>query len=214
MPKRKSPATGRDGNGPSSDDILKALATEIIDQQAMTEIKERRKRNRKRAEADGVALAHLDKLYKMRDEPASEIEKFFRLQWQHFSAFFSDLAEQLDLFVPRLSTPRATAHRHVGKMAGLKGEKDTPPDGYSGDEIQQWMEGYQEGWEARSQAQEDTMEALKEALNNAEAGKVTDGTGKGKRSAKAKAVAMQAAADFEADQAFIASETATEAVFQ
>jgi hypothetical protein len=193
--KRSSPATGRDSNGPSEEAILKALATEVMDQEVMAEVKERRKRNRKRAEADGVSLAHLDKVYKMRDEPASEVEKFFRLQWQHFSAFFTDLAEQLDLFVPKLSVERRSAHRHVGKMAGLTGKPGKAPDGLTPDEVNMWMDGWHDGDWAREASKDASLEAMKEALENADKGIVTDGT-KGRKNGKAKEVAMKAADDF------------------
>ena len=198
-PKRASPNPGRDGsNGPAPDDILNALALEIIDQDQMALLRDRRKAHRKSAEGKLVDLKHLDRLYKMRDEPASEIEKMFRSMFTHMSAFWDDLT-QLDLFVRKSTKEAKAAFGHHGMMAGLKGEDECPPPNLTPEESNEWMQGYDKGATARANASETLAETLAAALATPE-GTVIDGTGKGGRSLKAVAVADQAKADFTADQ--------------
>lgn len=201
---RKSPGIGHNSEIDSGN-VLRALATEILDQKAMEEIRERRKRNRKRAEGNGVPLAHLDRLYRMRDEPLSEVENFFRQSWAVMSAFFKPLREQYDLFAPKPEAPeRQAAARHAGLMAGVAGLECKPPPNLSGDDQVEWTSGWHEGNEAFKGANKELADVLADALKNAAAGKVTDGTGKapkGGKAAKDKAaeVNAQAAADFKAD---------------
>lgn len=217
-PKRASSGVGHGANFAEPSAILAALATEVLQKEKMDELREQRKRSRKRAEANGVVLADLDLLFKKRDEPLSEIEGWFRRQFATLGAFFTDLPAQFDLFAPKPAAPeRRAAFRHAGKMAGLKGEDGTPPPNLEGDELNQWMDGHAEGADARSNAHHDIIQA---ALENAANGQATDGTtgeatgaadqpikrGRG-RPKKAEAVAAQAAADFAADQAAERGET-------
>lgn len=204
---RKSPGIGHNSEIDSAN-VLKALATEILDQKEMDRVRERRKRNRKRAEANGVPLSHLDRLYSMRDAPLSEVENFFRQAWGVMAAFFKPLRDQYDLFQPKPEAPeRQAAARHAGLMAGVSGAECKAPVNLSGDDQVEWTAGWHEGNDSYKDANKELADVLAEALQNASEGKVTDGTGKkgGKAGAKAAAaaeaqrVAKQAAADFKAD---------------
>lgn len=206
-PKRASPGIGHNSEIDNGN-VLRALATEILDQKEMERVRDRRKRNRKRAEGKGVPLEHLDALYKMRDEPLSNIENWFRQRWGVLSAFFKPLRDQYDLFAPKAEAPeRQAAARHAGLMAGVKGEECAPPPNLSGDDQVEWTAGWHEGNDSYKDANKELADVLAEALQNAAEGKVTDGTGKksGKTATKAAAaaeaqrVAKQAAADFKAD---------------
>lgn len=198
-PKRASPATGRDGsNGPAPDDILDALAVEIIDQDQMKILRERRKAHRKLAEGKLVNLSHLDRLYKMRDDPPSEVEGFFRSMFTHMSAFFEDLT-QLDLFTPKATREQKAAFGHHGLMAALKGEEATPPPNLTAEESNEWMEGHAKGAKARDNASHTLADTLADALKTADAGGVVDGTGGARRNPKAAKAGAEAKAAFEAE---------------
>lgn len=189
-PTRASPATGKAGNGPSPDAIMEALAVEMLDQDALTTVKERRKRNRKIAEGKGVDLGHLDALYKRRDEPASKIEEYFRGLWMHMTAHFTDLADQMDMFVPKAAREAKAAFFHSGMMAGLKGEKDEAPLNLDGDERNEWLKGHTKGAGLRGGAEKSLADTLAAAMKIADAGGVVDGkTGEAVKGARAKAAA-------------------------
>lgn len=206
MTTRASPRPGRDKTNDTSAAYLSALAVEVLDQEQMKLVRERRKTHRTAAEGKGVDLGHLDKLYKMRDEDEATIEKYFRGMWGAFTSLFSGLATQMDMFVVKAPRERLAAFRHKGLMVGLKGEEAEPPKNFSGDELQAWQDGFNEGAEARQGAEVTLADTLADALKTAAAGGVVDGTG-GKRTTKpgAKAAAAvakvqaQAAADFKAD---------------
>src|SRR5437899_3831394 len=94
--KRASPGIGHGDNLPDSAAVRAALATEVIFQQKKEALREQHKRARKGMEANGVPLADLDTLYKLRDEPDSEIEAWFRRKFAVLGAVFSSLGEQVD----------------------------------------------------------------------------------------------------------------------
>ena len=195
------------GAEPSTpEDFRRALAIEILDQEEMAKIREKRKVNRKAAEGKRVLLPVLDNVYKHKDDTEDEIVIWFKNQLHGFSALFTDLGKQFGMFDAK---PEATevrgAARHHGFMAGITGKPNTAPPGTSGDRLQMWMEGWHEGHEARSDGEKEKLEIMRQALANADAGKVTDGkTGeaiepKPARGAKAKAVGDKAAKDFAED---------------
>ena len=203
--KRASPAINKNlPNGPSPEDVLSALAMEILDQEAALAIRERRKAHRKEYELKGITLPELDRLYKLKDDPISEVEAWFRRQWNTLGAYFKELPAQMDLFTPRADPESVAAHRHTGKMQGLQGKPAEAPDGLVGEPLQEFIAGWQEGHEARAGAEQTLADVLAAALDNAEKGIVTDGTG-GKRltkkELKAREVALRASSDFTEDEA-------------
>ena len=204
--KRASPALNRTDltNGPSPQDILAALAMEVLDQEAMVTLRERRKAHRKAYELKGGTLQELDRAFKMTDQPVSEIKAWFRRNFAVLGAVFPDLVTQYDLFTVKAEPETKAAHRHVGKMAGLTGKAPECPDSLVGEPLQEWMAGWQEGHEARAGAEQTLADVLAAALDNAEKGIVTDGTG-GKRltkkELKAREVALRASSDFTEDEA-------------
>lgn len=212
--KRASPRPGRDQANDTSGAYLSALAVEVLDQEQMKIVRERRKVHRATAEGKGVVLGHLDWLYKMRDEEEGEIEKYFRGMWSAATSLFSGLATQMDMFVVKSPRERLAAFRHKGLMAGLKGDEAEPPKNFAGDQLQAWQDGFNEGAAARADAEVTLADTLADALKTAAGGGVVDGTG-GKRATKpgakaAKAVAAvraQAAADFTEDQRAEAART-------
>jgi hypothetical protein len=198
---RKSPGIGDNSKPIDQAAVRKALAMSILADKQKTDLNIRIKRMRSGFEKEGVPLAELDRLFKMRDEPASEILRMFRTLGQVFFAFFTDLGDQFDLLAPKADAPEErAAYRHAGMMQALKGEKMNPVPGLSGDSLQQMIEGYNEAWPLYEAGQADFADFLREALENAEAGIVTDGTGK-KTAAERKAasVAAKAAKDFAED---------------
>ncbi|MBU0801417.1 MAG: hypothetical protein KKA05_10520 [Alphaproteobacteria bacterium] len=222
MPKgKRSPGVGHNSGAPlaKKENILRALAIEILDKERIQELQEVRKLHRKSAEGQSIVLEDLDRLHKMKDMSGAEIEIWFRRQWNTMGSFFSALFEQYELFAPKAGAPEVeAANRHLGQMAGLTGKPGTPPPQLVGRDQQIWLEGYGDGLAHRNagkalleEEDADRMSILKRALDNAEAGVVTDGTagsegapaGKPKpltkAQEKAKAAAAQAKADFERD---------------
>lgn len=178
MGKRASPGVGHNGDGPSPEAMNLSLAVEILDQEAMAEIRERRKRHRATSEGRGVQLNMLDMVFKRKDDSPQDIEKMFREMWGHFSAYFSDLGQQYDLFTPKPAAPQLqAAYRHQGLMAALKGEDAAPPPLLVGDDLQKWQDGFNEGAAARKNAKKTIADELAEALRLAKAGRVVDATG-------------------------------------
>jgi len=200
---RKSPGVGRGENLASHEAINNALAMEVLDQEALETVREIRKRHRKNAEQNGVALSDLDDLYKSRDEPISNIVAMIRRKIHYLGSVFHPLRAQTDLFMQASASPEDQhAAKHVGKMAGLKGDPCSPPPALGGEDAQLWIDGHHEGATARAaalkqrKADEKTLaDTLAAALSEPD-GKTVDGTGKG---SKAEQVRAQAAADFAKD---------------
>ena len=195
---RKSPGVGRDtnsGDNLTDEAIEIALATEVLDQENMAAARERRKRNRKRAEGNGVPLAELDDLYKRRDDTVADVLAFFKLKFRVLSAHFKALKpRQADLFDMDVDHKGAIAH--LGMMAGMKGEKALPPPTYQGEEIKVWMDAHEVGATRRSEAADAILESAQ-----ANPGKPVDATSGAVTKATAASVREQAAKDFEEDNA-------------
>lgn len=185
---RQSPGVGRAGIGDNSgmasyEAITKALAVEVIDQEEAAKLRELRKMHRKAAEGSRVDLSMLDILYRKRDDAISDIFAYIKGQMHYLGTIFTPLRAQVDLFMKASDSPEMQhAARHAGRMAGLKGEKGTPPPNLVGEDVQLWMQGYGDGSSARAEAQKERKrelsDILAQALQNAENGDVTDGTGK------------------------------------
>jgi hypothetical protein len=198
--KRTSPGIGRAGHNsglPSIADVRTALAIEMVFEEEAKKLREKHKRARKRIEGMGVRLDDLSFLKGMRDKTGTEVVDEFKRHWHLVGAIHEDQTEQLDIFAPRPSAPEVRhAHYTMGLMAGLQGKELEIPPMIQGDDRDQMIKGHNEGREKREAAR---LLTLEEALGNAEDGKVTDGTGKGKGTAAK--VGEQAAADFAKDQA-------------
>jgi hypothetical protein len=208
-PKRASPRPGREGNGPTPEEIMDAMAKELLDQENAKRVREMRKRHRAEFEAKGGNLGHLDELYRRRDDTAEEIQSFFTGMFKTFGAYFDEFA-QMDFFTRKTTKTEKASFEHAGMMAGLKGEIGTPPPNLVGDEIQDWLTGHAKGSSARQRNATSTIDEISKAFAIADAGGVVDGTGKTVKAVepekaktaaqkKAAAVAEQAAADFKED---------------
>jgi hypothetical protein len=198
--------------------INNALAMEILDQEELDEVKERRKKHRKGYEMNGVTLADLDDLYRHRDDPIQDVVAMIKRKMHYLGTVFKPLRAQVDMFMQASESPEMqNAAFHAGRMAGLKGADASPPSNVVGEDLQLWLEGQQEGADARAAAKKlrkDEARALSDnlaqALKNGENGLVTDGTGKAgpgvpgidpNRDPTAVKVGEKAAADFMADNA-------------
>lgn len=208
-PKRASPRPGREGNGPTPDEIMDAVAKELLDKENAKRVNEMRKRHRADFEAKGGNLSHLDELFKRRDDSAEEIQAYFAGMFRTFGAYFEEFSE-MDLFTRKTTKVEKASFEHAGMMAGLKGEPGTPPPNLVGDEIQDWLSGYAKGSGARQRNATSTIDEISKAFAIVDAGGVVDGTGKTVKAVepakaktaaqkKADAVASQAAADFKED---------------
>lgn len=213
MTKRASPGVNRNiPNDPDPEAIQRALANEVVMKEAIQLLTEKRKSLRKTAEGEGVVLAELDDLYKRRDDEPDEILAMFRRKWSHFTAFFQDLGDQLDLFTARSVTRSDKAgYEHAGRMAGLTGKPCEAPDGLVGEGLQMWMEGWHTAHERRVNARSTLADDIAAAFKIVDEGGVVDGTGpvvkaatekpakgakKGSAKAKAEAVRLVTAEDF------------------
>lgn len=161
---RKSPGVGRQGDNLASQAAYRAaLAVEILDKEKIAAANEIRKRHRKGHEKNGVVLADLDDLYKMRDMAFSEIVIWFKRKFNALGAVF-DLGTQFDLFTPtKAGKLDLAAFRQAGMMAGLHHKDRDPPPGLAGEEMNVWLAGYDEGYEARLAAWQAQQEEEAEA---------------------------------------------------
>lgn len=205
MGKRASPGVGHNAGSelPKQADFRFHLAMEVLDQEEMAKIRERRKKHRKGAEGKGIVVEDLDRLYKMKDLTPDEVLHWFKRQWNALGSLFSDLNEQFNLFAPKPSAPEErAAFEHAGFMAGIQGKPAVAPPNMVGDNLQKWMKGHGEGAAFRVEAERQRLEEISQALDNADKGIVTDGTGKrtGRvKKTEADKVRQQAQEDFKAD---------------
>lgn len=193
---------GHNSDGPTDADYRSAMAQDILDREALKAVANRRKMNRKLAQSKGIVLEHLDRAMSMSEEPIGTILDWFKGRAAAFSSIMPNMTgsiQQLKLFEENLEPSEVAAHFHAGLMPGLKGTTPKAPDGLVGEKLQEFMKGHQQGADARAEREKSLAETLAQALKNADEGKVTDGTGKKGRSAKAKAVGLKAAADFAKD---------------
>lgn len=190
-PKRASPGVGHNGPPVDHDIINQALSDCIFYDEQVKLLNEKKKAMRKGWEGRRVILSEIDNLVKMKDEPESKIIEFFRTRFHYLGAVFRGLPKQFDLFTAKVDAPeKEAAYRHMGFMAGVKGEDPTVPANLSGEALQLWTDGYNDG-AAKREVSNTTFWG--KALEN---GGVVDGTGKG---AVTDQVRAQAAADFAKD---------------
>lgn len=168
---RSSPGVGRNEGANLADPaaIRKALAIEVLDKERIKAATEMRKRHRKKAEGQGVVLADLDDLYKMKDMGLSEIVIWFRRKFNALGAVFQELGAQYELFTPAKGAKEVkAAHRHAGMMAGLAGKDALPPPGLEPAESNLWLEGHKEGHAARAEAWAEHQEEQQELARQRE----------------------------------------------
>lgn len=201
---RKSPGVGRGENLAGDDAILKALAVEVLDQEAAAKVKEMRKRHRSGAEKNGISLGDLDMLYKRREDPVQTILGDIKRMIHYMGAIFKPVRTQYDMFVTAsesIDTQHAAAL--AGRMAGITGKPPRPPPNLVGEDAQIWLDSHSTAAKARREAEgerkaeekalADTLAAALKADAN---GEVIDGTGKGDNVVQIRA---QATADFAKD---------------
>lgn len=190
--KRAHPGIGHNGPPPSHADIRKAMAIDLIFEEKEKALREEKKRAMKRVEGMGVRKDDLIFIKSLKDKTGTEMVEAFKRHWHLAGAIYEEQHEQLDIFAPKPSAPEVRAANFtMGLMKGLKGEELEISPAIVGDDRQQMINGFNEGKAKREAAR---LEVLGEALQNAEEGKVTNGTG------KAADVNKQAAGDFAKDQ--------------
>jgi hypothetical protein len=175
---RQRAGIGHNGEPPTHEDILKALAIEMAAREQVKKATELRKRARKGIEGTGVQLAMLDMLYKRKDDSPEEIEAFFRGLYNTFGAVHSEIT-QYDLFTVKADGATKAAYHMNGQMVAMAGEACNPPDGLVGEPLQEWVNGWHSGEAIRGEASKTLADTLASALAEADAGRVVDGTGKG-----------------------------------
>ncbi len=188
---RSSPGVGHNGPPVEHGVINQALADIIFYDEQVKLLNEKKKAMRKGWEGRRVILSEVDNLAKMKDEPESKIIEFFKTRFHYLGAVFTGLPKQFDLFTRKVDAPeKEAAYRHMGLMAGIKGEDPTCPANLSGEALQLWTDGYNEGAGKREKSRADFLATVLATDG------VIDGTNKGGTAAIVRA---QSAADFAKD---------------
>lgn len=195
---KKKVGIGHNGSDalPDQTEYRSALAMFVLLDQEKKNMNARHVRLRKRVcESKGIAQDDVKVMFKMKDEPLHDIVFYIKRRATALGAMFGKTF-QLDMFAP---DPEASeAIRLKGMLTGVSGEPAQAPPTLNNEERNVWLEGHRDGADAR----EATIKEMSDEFTEGQENDYSDAALKTRagRKAKSKAVGLQAAADFDADQ--------------
>lgn len=190
------PPTGKIGHNsgqtlPDQKHYRTGLALYVRMDEEKKAMAQRHKRLKKRLiEGAGVAVEDVDRMFKMKDAPQSEVESWLKRQIHALGAVFG-LRPQGDLFSGDPIVLDAIRFR--GLNAGIEGKDGVPPPTLDTNEKKAWMEGWHDGIDARKGVITEMQKEFDEGGDDA------DHSEGALQTRAAAAVGAQAAADFAKD---------------
>lgn len=195
-PTRASPGVGHNsGELPDQATYRMGLALYVLMQEETKRMKERHKRLTKRQiEGKSMAVEDIKLMFAKKDDSLTDIVHFIKRKMHSLGAMLG-VKFQLDFFAPDPETSEAI--RFKAMLAGCAGDPCQPPATLNPEERNLYIEGHSWGADARKSAQKE----MADEFTKGEDGDFSEPalTSRAKGKAKAKAVGLQAAADFAAD---------------
>lgn len=210
MARKSKPA----GPGHNSDaladqtDYRSALAMFVLIDQEKKSMNARHVRLRKRVcESKGIAQEDIKMMFKLKDEPLSDIVHHIKRKAHALGAMFGK-AFQLDMFAPDPENGEALCLK--GTLAGVSGDSAAPPPTLTPEERNIWLEGHHLGAKSR----EATILEMSAEFTEGEDGDYSESALTKRAKGKAKAVGLQAAKDFADDNPGVGGPTPEEQTFE
>lgn len=196
-PKRKVAGIGDNSDAlPDQGEYRSALAMFVLLAEEKKAMSARHVKLRKRVcESKGIAQADVKVMLEMKDDSLADIVHRIKRMATALGTMFGKTF-QLDMFTP--DPEQSEAVRLKGMLSGVSGEPAQAPPTLTNEQRNIWLEGHRDGADAR----EATIKEMSDEFTDGQENDYSDAALKTRagRKAKSKAVGLQAAADFDADQ--------------